>query len=189
MIVLGINSSPRIGGNSDILLEKTLEGARTKGASTQKLDLARLNISPCSEEECGKATDERFSEVSDDIRPVFEKVRDAGAIIVASPVFFGSIPAQLKAMIDRFQSVWIAKNIYNEDIFPVRRKGGFICVQAAGRQDFFDNSKFIVKNFFATANIEYTCELLAPGVDKKGAVLEHPEFLDMAYKMGQELAS
>ncbi len=47
MYVLGINGSPRVGGNTDILLDKALEGAKNKGAKTEKIILNKLKFSPC----------------------------------------------------------------------------------------------------------------------------------------------
>ena len=49
MKILGINGSPRIGGNTDILLDKALEGAKSKGAQVEKVILNQLKFVPCQE--------------------------------------------------------------------------------------------------------------------------------------------
>jgi len=188
MNILGICGSPRTGGNTDVLLEKTLEGARAKGAKTEKIVLDKLHISPCKEEEYNVVNSDGFSIVDDDMKLIYSKVRSCDSIIVASPVFFGSVSAQLKTMIDRFQCVWISENKMNIKVFDKRIKGAFLCVAAADRADFFENAKFIVKHFFATIKAEYVGDVFCRGVNEKGDILKHPEMLDKAYELGAKLA-
>jgi multimeric flavodoxin WrbA len=187
MRLLAINASPRKGGNTDILIEKALDGARSLGAQTVKIDLVDMDISPINEKEYTDVTSEGFSVVDDDIHLIFDEIKRADALILGSPVFFGSVTAQLKAMIDRFQCAWIAKNINKKDIFPEKKRGGFICVQADSRNDFFQNASFIVRHFFATINAEYERDLFCTGLDDKGAVLKRTEYLEKAVNMGREL--
>ncbi|MFH1552244.1 MAG: flavodoxin family protein [Candidatus Omnitrophota bacterium] len=188
MKVLGISGSPRLGGNTDILLDKALEGATEGGSETEKIVLNKLNISPIQEEEYESVNDEGLSVVDDDIQLVFRRIKEADALILASPVFFGSLSAQTKTMIDRFQCVWLAKNILKKDVFSKKKPGGFICVEATMREDFFDNAKSIVRHFFATINVGYKEELFCPGLDKKAKVLERPEFLKKAFELGKKIA-
>ncbi len=187
MKVLGICGSPRKGGNTDILLEKALEGARESGAETEKIVLNDLDISPCQEEEYENVNDEGFSVVDDDIHLIYRKINGSDVLILASPIFFGSLSAQTKTMIDRFQCVWLAKFMRNRELFPGKREGAFICVEASHREDFFRNARSIVRHFFATANVRYKEEAFCPGLDKKGAALEHPEYLEKARELGRRL--
>ncbi|NQT32323.1 MAG: flavodoxin family protein [Candidatus Omnitrophica bacterium] len=188
MKVLGICGSPRKGGNTDILLDKALEGAEEAGAQTEKLFLNDLKISPTQESEYDNIDDKGFSVIADDIQIVFKKIQESDRIIIASPVFFGSVSAQVKTMIDRFQCVWVAKNIDKKEVFSKGKIGGFISVQAAGREDFFNNSKEIIKHFFATIGIEYRDDIFCHNVEEKGEVLDHPEYLAKAFEMGKEMA-
>ncbi len=187
MKILGINSSPRKEGNSATLLNKALEGAKSLGAITEKIDLTDLNIAPCQEEEYDHIKEDGTSIVDDDWQKVYEKVRQADAVIVASPIYFGSVSAQLKTLIDRFQCVWLAKNIYNKDVFTKVKKGAFICVEATNREDFFQNARSIIRNFFAILNIEYSQELLCTRLDKKGSVRDHADYLDKSFELGKKL--
>lgn len=187
MKVLGINASPRSGGNSQLLLERALEGAASAGAEVSTLVLSSLKISPVREEEYENISGSGLSVVEDGMSTVFKGIMKADVIIIASPIFFGSITAQAKAMIDRFQCVWLSKKVFGMEIFKSRKKGAFICVEATDRQDFFDNAKFIVRHFFATINAKYAAELLAAGLDKKGKVLERPELLEKAFELGKSL--
>lgn len=186
MFILGINGSPRIGGNTDILLDRVLEGAMISGANTEKIVINSLTFSPC--QECKNTRDDGVCIIDDDMQIVYKKVKKADVIILASPIFFGSLTAQMKMMVDRFQCVWKAKHIYKRDIYKRNRIGGFISVQASKKRDFFNNAKAIVKNFFSVINVNYKEELFCPGVDEKGEILKHPEFLKKAFELGKRIA-
>ena len=187
MKILGINGSPRIGGNTDILLDKVLEGARSKGAETEKVVLNNLKFSPC--QECENLKDDGSCIIEDDMQSLYKKIEKADGVILASPIFFGSLSAQTKMMIDRFQCIWRAKYVLKIDIFKKKKIGGFISVEASTREDFFDNAKSIVKNLFKTINVSYKEELFCSGVDEKGSILKHPEVLKKAFTLGERIAS
>ncbi len=186
MNVLGINGSPRTGGNTDILLDRALEGARSRGANVEKIVLNDLNFCPCRE--CADLKDDGSCIIEDDMRLVYERIKYIDGLILASPIFFGSLSAQTKMMIDRFQCAWRAKYILKKEPFKKRKAGAFISVAASDRRDFFDNAKAIVKNLFVAVNIDYREELFCRGVDKKGDILKYPEFLKKAYLLGQKIA-
>ncbi|MBU0682678.1 MAG: flavodoxin family protein [Candidatus Omnitrophota bacterium] len=187
MKILGISASPRMDGNTDIFLNKALDGAIAKGAKTDKIFLRDLRILPIQEAEYEAVNSEGFSVTRDDMEIIYRKLRECDAVILASPIFFGSLSSLAKTMIDRFQCVWLAKNILNKTLYPTQRKGAFICVEASFRVDFFENAKSIVRHFFATTNIKYEKEIFCPGVDKKGKVLEKPGVLQEAYELGIQL--
>lgn len=189
MKILGICGSPREGGNSDLLLDECLKGAEEKGALIEKIYLEKLNISPCSEKEYFKADDRGYSPVKDDMERIFNSVENSQIIVVSSPIFFGSISAQLKMMIDRFQSVWVAKNIMKINVFNEQKNAAFLCVSAANRGVFFDNANFIVRHFFATIGAECNDNLFVPGVEEKGAVSAHGDIMEKARKIGEKLVS
>ena len=187
MNVLGINGSPRIGGNTDILLDKVLEGAVRQGGRAEKIILNDLKFCPC--QECEDIAGDSVCVIDDDWHQVYKRIKNADAVILASPIFFGSISAQAKMMIDRFQCVWRAKYILKKDIFNQRKKGGFISVQASARKDFFDNAKSIVKNFFAVINADYKEELFCPGIEEKAGILRYPDILKKAFELGQRIGN
>lgn len=186
MKILGLNGSPRIGGNTDILLGKVLEGAGANGADTEKLILNQLKFSPC--QECESVNDNRICIIKDDMHAVYEKLKDADAIVLASPIFFGSLSAQTKMMIDRFQCVWQLKYMLNKDTGYKKKKGAFVSVEGSDRRDFFENARAIVKNLFATINAEYSEELFCSHIDEKASILKHAGCLEDAYGLGAKLA-
>ena len=185
MKVLGINGSPRIGGNTDILLDKVLNGAKSKGAEIEKLVLNKLKFSPC--QECENMADDGLCLVKDDMQMVYEKIKEANVIVFASPVFFGSLSAQSKMMIDRFQCAWRAKYILKKYAGYKKIPGIFVSLEGSGRKDFFKNAKSIVKNLFATINVAYKGELFCPGIEGKGDILKHQGYLKKAFNLGAKI--
>lgn len=187
-IILGISGSPRIGGNTDILMEKALEGARAAGGKTKKMILNDLDLSPCQEIEYEEVNENGYSIIHDDIHLIYQAIQECHALILASPIFFGSISAQTKIMIDRFQNVWVSNNILNKHIFSQKKSGAFLCVAGSHRKDFFENARFIVKNFFYSINIQYKKDVFCPGADRRGEILFHTECLISAFELGRQIA-
>ena len=185
MYVLGISGSPRTGGNTDILLEKVLEGANTEGAGTEKIVLNSLSFSPC--QECENVKDDGTCILNDDMQILYRKIEDADVIVLGSPIFFGSLSAQTKMMIDRFQCLWRAKYVLKRAVSGKKKRGCFISVEGSDREEFFDNAKSIVKNLFATIGAEYAEELFCKGIDEKGSVFDHPDLLRDAFELGKRI--
>ena len=186
MKLLVMNGSPRKGGNTDILLDKVVEGAASRGAQAEKIVLNDLDISPC--QECDDQGVDGVCRIDDDMQVVFEKVKDADILVIGSPVYFGSVTAQTKMMIDRFQCIWRAKNLGRMKVFGKTRKGAFICVSATTKEDFFDNARSVVRNFFVTVDTECVGELYFPELDEKGEVLKRPDYIEQAVQLGKSLA-
>jgi len=183
--VLGVNGSPRIGGNTDILLDKVLEGAETRGADTEKVILNELKFSPC--QECEGLKDDGECVIHDDMRELYAKIKEADALVLASPIFFGSLSGQTKMMIDRFQCAWRLKYMLNKETGYKNKKAVFISVEGSDRKDFFENARAIARNFFATVNADYKGELFCSGVDEKAGILNHPGCLKKAFELGVKL--
>lgn len=188
MKVIGICGSPRKGGNTDILLDKALEGARSAGCKTEKLSLNDLDFKPC--QECRECEMAGMCAVDDDMGIVYKKLEEADAVIVASPIFFGSVSAQLKMMIDRFNYLWVRKYILKY-LTPTkrRRKGIFISVSGTDKSTFFNNAREIIKIFYAVLDIDYSEELFYGGVEKKAAIKDKKGALDEAFRLGASLVT
>ena len=184
MKILAIAGSPRRGGNTEILLDKAIDGAQDSGAEVEKVVLNALNFRPC--QECGGCDKTGVCVIKDDMQTIYRKVEEAEAVIVASPIFFGSLSAQVKMMIDRFQCCWVGKYVLKKAVGK-RKRGALIACGATDRADFFANARSIIKNFFATVNVAYERELFCFEVDEKGKVLEHQDLLDKAYQLGKDL--
>lgn len=187
MKVLGISGSPRIGGNSDIMLDSALEGAKNSGVDVEKIRLCELDISPCTE--CHGCDENGECIVEDDMQMLYPKLIEADRLYLASPIFFMGISAQTKAAIDRCQCIWVRKYKMNQTIGKGRehRKGFFMSVGGSKNPEKFIGAVKCVRAFFATLDITYEKELLIAGVDEKGAVKEHPSALEDARRLGEEI--
>ena len=186
MKVLGINGSPRKGGNTDILLDEALKGAESVGCSCEKITLNEIDFSAC--QECESPPDNGDCIVNDEMQDVYKKVDKADIIIVASPLFFGSLSAQTKMMIDRFQCRWRAKYVTGMgQHMSAKKKGAFISVSAVDKEKYFNNAATIAKIFFATIDAVYSGELFCPGLEKKGDASKHPEMLKEVFELGRKL--
>jgi multimeric flavodoxin WrbA len=178
--------SPRIKGNTDLLLEEALTGARSQGAEVEKIVVDKLKISPCREY-YGCLKDGNCV-IRDDMDNIYPKLLGADGIIVASPIFFYGLPAQLKVLIDRCQALWARRYILH-NLPDSAAKGVFIAVGATRGERLFSGSILTVKYFFKAIGVEYIGELLVRGVDKRGEIKQHPTALGEALELGKRLAS
>jgi multimeric flavodoxin WrbA len=186
MKVLGIMGSPRRQGNTDILLDKALEGAVEAGAEVEKVLVSKLKISPCLEiYACLK---DGNCSIKDDMQLLYKKLLEADHIIFASPVFFYGITSQAKAIVDRCQALWIRRYVLDMGGEDEReRRGVFISVGATRGKKLFDGAVLTVKYFFDAVGVKYSGDLLVRGIDNKGQIEENPAALEDAFRLGQEL--
>jgi len=182
--VLGIMGSPRMKGNTDLLLDEALKGAQVQQAETEKIIVDKLKIAPCREY-YGCLKDGNCV-IRDDMDGIYPRLLSADSVIVASPIFFYALSAQLKALIDRCQALWARKYVLKNLGVPLR-KGAFIAVGATRGERLFEGPKLTVSYFFKAINVEYTGELLVRGVDKRGEIQEHATALTDAFELGKRL--
>lgn len=97
--VLIISASPRKGGNSDTLCDQFMKGAKETGNQVDKIRLAKLDIAYCSA--CYACKTKGHCVKQDDMEQVIAKMRNADVIVLATPVYFYTMCAQMKTMIDR----------------------------------------------------------------------------------------
>jgi len=187
--VLGIAGSPRRGGNTDLLLAEVLTGAVKSGAKVKTIILSDLKIDPC--QHCDDCLETGKCKLLDDMQMVYRELETADGIVLASPLHFMGVTAQMKAMIDRCQALWARK--YKLKIPPLgdrhQRKGLFVSVGGRSKTSQFEPAIATIKAMFATLDIKYAGELVFPGIDKKGAILEHPDALEQAFIAGQKLVA
>jgi multimeric flavodoxin WrbA len=191
--VLGLLGSPRDGGNTDMLLDQALAGAADAGAETTKLKLGELRISGCIE--CNDCYAAGECSTDDDMSLVYEAIEAADRFIIASPIFFMGLPAQLKAAIDRCQRYWALKYVLKED-FPrrpgaMKRYGSYIGVGGTRGKTLFDGTILTLKYFFdaiAVTPVEDSY-LLVRGIDEKGEIADSADSIEGAYKLGALLAT
>ena len=177
MRVLGIAGSPRRGSNTDLLL-----------AEVKTIILNDLKITPC--QHCDACFEAGRCRINDDMQMVYQELEQADRIVLASPLHFMGVTAQMKAMIDRCQALWARKYVLKLPPLGDRRerKGFFISVGGRRIANLFEPALATVKTLFRVLDITYAGELLFPGIDEKGAIAKHPNALNQAFLAGQKLA-
>lgn len=103
--VLILSGSPRKNGNSDLLCDEFARGAAEAGHEVEKVRVAEKNIGFCRG--CYACKDTGVCVIKDDMAELLQKMIDADVLVLASPVYFYSIDAQLKAVIDRTLARWL----------------------------------------------------------------------------------
>lgn len=190
MLVLGIHGSPRRGGNSEILLDHCLEAARQAGAATEKLRAAGLQIGGCRS--CGGCDETGKCVVPDDMQQVYPLLDRAERIVLASPIFFYSFPAQIKALIDRAQAHWSRRQLRHRQAgyrSPTDRLGYVQLVGATRGRNLFQGAELSARYFYDALEVKYCGGQLVWRVDAKGTVRERPEEIERARQLGRQVVA
>jgi multimeric flavodoxin WrbA len=187
--VFGIVGSPRKGGNTDLLISQVLEGAKSARAETGKIYLNDLRIRPC--QSCGKDPRPKFCLFDDGMKIVYDALQSYDAIVLGSPVYFDTVSAQTKLMIDRSNCLMPYVQRANgssgfERRIEKSKKGVFISV--AGMDQEFKTILTTVKGFFHWANINLVETILYPhGDNQLGNVKNSKEKIEQAFEVGVRL--
>ena len=186
--ILAVYGSPRRKGNTALLLKQAVQGARDAGAVVDEVVLRDLDMSPCLEiygcKENGKCV------ILDDFQKVCDQLLACNGLMLASPIFFYTVSAHTKILMDRCQSLWVKK--YWIDKVPyghreVKRRGLFISVGATKGKKLFDGTLHTVRYFFDVLDMQLWRSLLYRGLDFEGDVLKRPDYLREAYQAGIDL--
>jgi multimeric flavodoxin WrbA len=124
MKVLGIVCSPRKDGNTEILVKEALASAHEAGAQTDIVSVIGKNITPC--DACGSCGKTGICHIQDDMQPIYRQLEAADAIIFGSPVYFGTVSAQAKSIMDRTFVLFMDMRLKGKvaaSILAVRRVG------------------------------------------------------------------
>jgi multimeric flavodoxin WrbA len=180
------HGSPRVGGNTDLLVTSVLKGI---DRHLHRVDVFRLNemsIRPC--QNCGGCTDTGVCVLKDQMQQVYPVLRKADRVVLASPIYFSGLSAQTKAMIDRCQPLWCEKYIHNMPLHgAVHRKGLLILVGGMKKQVGADCAGATATAFFRSVSVEEHKTLAYLGIDAKGAILSHPTALNDVYEAAKQL--
>jgi len=183
LLAIGLAGSPREGGNTDALLEACLEGARSSGARTETIAVRDLNVAGCLE--CLRCREGGCPQ-PDDAPGVLSRLEAADLVIIAAPVFFCSVPAQLKALIDRAQPLWLRRLPPDS---PRRQWRGGFYIGAAGSTspEVFAGSLQSARAFSAVLRRTWLGELTLGGLEERGEAASRPALLRRARAEGRRL--
>ncbi|SPF40148.1 NADPH-dependent FMN reductase family protein [Candidatus Desulfosporosinus infrequens] len=129
MKVLAINGSPRKNENTATLLNKALEGAASQGAKTELIHLYDLNFKGCISCFACKLKDGKSygkCAVKDDLTLILEKIDNADAIILGSPIYFGNVTGEMRSFIERMGFPYLVYDANYSTLFKKEIPVGFI---------------------------------------------------------------
>ena len=174
--VLVLSSSPRKGGNSDTLCDQFIKGAQESGNDVEKIYLRNKRINYCTG--CGTCNLQKPCPQKDDAAEVIDKMVKAEVIVLASPVYFYTISAHLKTLIERSCARYT--EISNKDFY-------FIATMAETEANRIERTFESLRGF--TDCLEGPREkgtIAAIGVWQKGEVNDKP-YMQQAYEMGKAI--
>jgi multimeric flavodoxin WrbA len=183
MKVLGINCSPRKGGNTEILIKEVFKALEKEGIRTEFFQLGGKNVNGCIAcMKCRKKKDGFCHQKNDVINQCIKRMLKADAIIIGSPVYFADLNAEAKALID------VAGYALRGAGNPLKRKPGaaVIAVRRAGAINAFDS----INHFFLIN------EMIIPGSSywnigigrEKGDVIHDEEGMRTMRVLGENMA-
>lgn len=175
--VLILSGSPRKGGNSDLLCDEFMRGAKESGNDVQKIFIREKKISPCRA--CYYCRDNNgMCVIKDDMAEILDKMLSADVIVMASPVYFYSIDAQLKAVIDRAVAKWT--KIKNKEFY-------YIMTAAEDSDTVMDCTLECMRGFAVCLNGSKEMGVICgKGVYEAGEIKNTP-YMKEAYKMGKNV--
>lgn len=171
--VLIISGSPRKNGNSEMLCDAFAAGAAAAGKNVEKISLAGKKIGFCT---ACYACSSGGCPQKDDAPAIIQKMLTADVIVLATPVYFFTMCAQLKALIDR--SVMVYPKITGKKFY-------YLMTMAETNEKDFVGTIEALRGFVACCENSQECGMICvPGVYAKGAIAGNPA-LEKAHSMGE----
>lgn len=183
MKILGINASPREVSNVRIALEAALDAACAKGAESEIVDVNKLTITPCQGDNYCKEHDSECA-LNDDMQDIYQKIEEADAIILASPIYFCDVNAQSKLVIDRLYSYFM--NPKYSELFS-NKKVSIIATHGAAPFEAFESSLNTQMAAFEVLGFKTGDIINLEDNNVPGAINDKDEQLQKARELGENL--
>ncbi|MBU6997341.1 MAG: flavodoxin family protein [Theionarchaea archaeon] len=167
---LGIVGSPRLKGNTDILVDAVLEGTEEAGAVSEKIILNELRILPCRA--CNVCHTKRECVQQDDMLMVLKKMQQSTVWVLGTPVYWWGPSAQFKAFMDRW---------YGADKAIFQGKKAILVISLGGSESYAKYTVGILTSVLEYLTIEHAATVLAPG-----GINGNPHLVERARQIGQE---
>lgn len=188
MYLLAIHGSPRKNGNTEVLLDSFLKGVQKSPITYEKIRLSELKYLPCIE--CGECEVKGECVLEDDLKEIYPKILKADFLVVATPIFFYSHTSYVQAFFERFQAFWARKYILKlPHPFNKNPKGILFSLGATKGKKLFEGLVRSFKYVLDTIYGIYIGGIFVRGVDKKGEILNHPDYLNLVENLGSKLSS
>ena len=185
-MVLGVAGSPVKNGNTEILIREVLKAAKEEGVKTEFVSLANMRVEPCNLQTCNDACGKgKECPIQDDAKSIIDKMIHADALIIGSPVYFRTVSAQLKALMDRTRMIYYPKRKLENKV------GGALAV-GEGRVSGQEFAIATIHNFYLSHKMIIVGSRWygAYAVAQKGkkGVLQKPKDVEYAKELGRRIA-
>lgn len=114
-----LNGCTRKNGKTEKLLESFIKGLKDSNCEVEIIDAIKTKASPCTG--CLSCEKTGNCVINDDMQDIYNKVEECDIIVLASPVYFASVTAQLKILVDRFQTLFSRRYILKTNTETVRK--------------------------------------------------------------------
>ncbi len=186
-VVVGVSCSPRRVSNTEVLVERVLEGVRDAGGETKLFAFSRMAVAPCNACKACKATATDLCVIEDDMQPIYEALGDAKGLVLGAPIYLDYVAAQAKVFIDRLYC-YLSPTL--EHWFPRDVKLVLIFTQGHPRVDAYtdvvESIQGILRSYF---DLEAAETIVAEGCDGLEALRARTDLLLRAYQAGRALQS
>jgi multimeric flavodoxin WrbA len=183
MKVLGINGSPRTGGNTETMIKKVFEPLEQAGIETELVQIGGHSVHGCTAcYKCAEMKNNTCIITKDPVNAIIEKMVEADGIILGSPTYFTDVTSELKALIDRAGFV----SLNNKGLFRHKVGVGVVAVRRGGATHVLDtiNHLFQISQMFIVGSTYWN---MAYGL-KPGEVSEDKEGMANMVDIGESMA-
>ncbi|HEY94405.1 MAG TPA: flavodoxin family protein [Dehalococcoidia bacterium] len=181
MNAIGVVGSPRRNGNTEIITKHTLQSIAEEGLETELITLSGMDIRPCDGCRFCKEEKNERCHIDDDLMPIYEKLKAADAIILASPVYYGSATSLIKSLMDRVGYIGGQRGVFAGKV------GGPLVVARRAGQNFTHAQLlfwFHILGFYMPGSTYWNISFGR----EKGEVNDDEEGLQTAWNFGKNIA-
>ncbi len=212
MKIIAINGSPRKAWNTATLLNRAMEGAASQGAETELTQLYDLNYKGCTScFDCKMKEGKSYGTcaVNDDVTPILDRVKEADAIILGSPIYLGGVTGEMRSFLERLIFPYLVYDLERSSLLKKKILVGFIYtmgasenrIKEAGYEQQFKLMEMILKRIFGaseslvvtdTYQFDDYSKYVATGMDSEAKATRRREVFpadcQKAYEMGARFA-
>ncbi len=178
MNILTLVGSPRLGGNTDFLVDQALEEAAKLGAQTEKIILSQYTVAPClGHDDCGSF---ESCVQKDDASWILDRFCEADGVILATPVYYHNVSAQLKTFMDRNYFLFM-----HDRKSQAKAVGVIVVAHSEGIEDTVHNLKSYINEVFKVPEdrvLEFHGYALGLGEAKN-----NPQLVEQAREFGRKM--
>jgi multimeric flavodoxin WrbA len=181
--ILIIKGSPRKNGNSSTLADQLALGAQEKGAEVESFRIDEMNIHPCDACDFCQGTN-GICVIQDDMQILYPNIQQADTIVIASPIYWFTINAQIKLCIDR----WYAFQPIRKEVWPSKKIG---IILTYGDSDPYNSGAVNAIHTFQSMFRYLSAEIVGivyGSASDIGEAEKQPKLMEKAYQLGEKLA-